>query len=317
MTHRSDANLRVVFAGTPEFAVEILYGLLDAGFDVPAVLTQPDRPAGRGRKPRASPVKDAASKLNLAVFQPEKIDQSVIDTVKRLQPQVVAVAAYGLILPVNFLATPRLGCVNLHASLLPRWRGAAPIQRAILAGDTQTGVTVMQMDQGLDTGDILATKSCPIDARDTGQTLHDRLATLGRELLPCSLLALSQDTLPGQPQDSGLATYAARLSKAEGLLDWNTSASDLERKVRAFNPWPIAYSHVDNTRLRIWEAKVVPNISSAQPGVVTNSGSDGIDVATGEGTLRLGKLQLPGARPIAALDFINARRLGPGTQLHD
>ena len=312
----SDKRLRVVFAGTPEFAAELLLGLLDAGFSIQAVLTQPDRPAGRGRKTRASAVKKTALTHNLPVLQPEKIDQTTIDTLESLQTQVIAVAAYGLILPPSLLRIPSLGCINLHASLLPRWRGAAPIQRAILAGDRDTGVTVMQMDAGLDTGDILDTRSCPIHPRDTAQTLHDRLAALGRELLPHALRELSERDLPGTPQDPSLATYASRLSKTEALLDWSKSALELERKVRAFNPWPVAFSQVDNERLRIWEASTVTSSSSAAPGVITGTSRDGIEVATGDGSLRLERLQFPGARPVAAIDLINAGRLAPGTRLH-
>ena len=309
-------RLRVVFAGTPEFAAELLLGLLDAGFSIQAVLTPPDRPAGRGRKTRASAVKKTALTHNLPVLQPEKIDQTAIDTIESLHTQVIAVAAYGLILPPSLLRVPSLGCINLHASLLPRWRGAAPIQRAILAGDRDTGVTVMQMDAGLDTGDILDTRSCPIHPRDTAQTLHDRLAILGRELLPRTLRKLSEGDLPGTPQDPSLATYASRLSKTEALIDWSKSALELERKVRAFNPWPVAFSEVDNERLRIWEASTVTSSSSAAPGVVTGTSRDGIEVATGDGSLRLERLQFPGARPLAAIDLINAGRLAPGTRLH-
>lgn len=313
---RSERSLRVVFAGTPEFAAELLLGLLDTGFCIPAVLTQPDRPAGRGRKTSASAVKKTALSRQLHVLQPQKIDQSVIEVIKGLRPQVIAVAAYGLILPPSLLRIPTLGCINLHASLLPRWRGAAPIQRAILAGDRRTGVTVMQMDAGLDTGDILDRRSCPIHPRDTAQTLHDRLVTLGRQLFPGALLEVSKGGLPGAAQDPELATYASRLSKAEALLDWTKSALELEREVRAFNPWPVAFTQIDNERVRIWEASVTTEPSSAEPGVVTGTSRDGIEVATGDGSLRLEKLQFPGARPLAALDLINAGRLTRGTKLH-
>ena len=223
---------------------------------------------------------------------------------------------YGLILPADLLTVAPLGCINLHASLLPRWRGAAPIQRAILAGDSKTGVTVMQMDEGLDTGDILATRSCPIHPDDTAQTLHDRLAALGRELLPASLRALSEGAVRARPQDPTISTYAARLTKAEGLLSWAEPASELERRVRAFNPWPVAFTHVDDQRLRIWQAKAKPGHFGAPAGVVIGIGKNGIDVASGDGVLRLEKVQLPGARPVAALDVINTGRLLPGTRLH-
>ena len=220
MSPSTDDQLRVVFAGTPDFAVEIFQGLIDAGVCIPAILTQPDRPSGRGRKTRSSPVKTAAIEKHIAVLLPKTIDKTTIEAVKVLQPDVVAVAAYGLIIPAEFLTIPPLGCINLHASLLPRWRGAAPIQRAILAGDSQTGVTAMQMDTQLDTGDILASQPCSIYDHDTAQTLHDRLARLGRILLPQSMLEQSAGTLTAVPQDNTQSTYATRLSKSEALLDW-------------------------------------------------------------------------------------------------
>lgn len=316
MSPSADGSLRVVFAGTPAFAVEIFHGLLNAGFTIPAVMTQPDRPAGRGRMPRASAVKMAALEKHITVLQPETIDQRIIEHVRRLRPQVIVVAAYGLILPSELLSLPALGCINLHASLLPRWRGAAPIQRAILAGDLHTGITVMQMDSGLDTGDILAARSCPIDTHDTAQTLHDRLARLGTELLPSSLLALSEGTLSAIPQDNTQSTYAARLSKSEALLDWHNDATELAKKIRAFNPWPVAYSNIGNKRVKIWEAVALPDTTASQPGVVFAAGASGIDIATGKGTLRVRQLQLPGARPVSAADVVNAGRLLPGTRLH-
>ena len=316
MVPGSNDNFRVVFAGTPAFAAEILLGLCDAGFDIPVVLTQPDRPAGRGRKPRLSAVKVTALAKNISVLQPQHIDQTVVETIRRLEPALVAVAAYGLLLPAEFLTVAPLGCINLHASVLPRWRGAAPIQRAILAGDRETGVTVMQMDEGLDTGDILDTQSCPIHPGDTSQTLHDRLAALGRALLPASLLALSEGALPPRPQDAALSTYAARVTKAEGLLIWSDAANALERRVRAFNPWPVAFTHAGGQRLRIWQAKAKTEIPQAPPGVVSGIGDSGIDVATGDAILCLEKIQLPGARVVTALDMINTGRLLPGTRLH-
>ena len=316
MNPRRDVPLRVVFAGTPVFAAEILHGLIDAGFTIPAVLTQPDRPSGRGRKLKPSAVKQAAVSHAIPVLQPQKIVPAVIETVKRLNPDVVAVAAYGLILPADFLHMPALGCVNLHASILPRWRGAAPIQRAILAGDEVTGVSVMQMDEGLDTGAVLAQESCCITPRETAQTLHDKLAALGRDLFARSISALARGELPANVQDPALSTYAARLSKMEGLLDWNSSATELERRVRAFNPWPVAFCNLGEKTLRIWEARAIPECGDDQPGVVTGSSSNGVDIATGEGTLRLEKLQLSGGVPFAAIDFVNSGRLPPGTRLN-
>jgi methionyl-tRNA formyltransferase len=312
---RCAPELRLGFAGTPAFAATVLRRLLDAKFGVSCVLTRPDRPAGRGRKSRVSAVKESALAAGLSVSQPPKLDAGVVDALRRQSLDILIVVAYGLILPAPVLATPRLGCINVHASLLPRWRGAAPIQRALLAGDAETGVSIMQMDEGLDTGPILARRHCSIAPDDTTQSLHDRLADLGADLLLATLPALVEGGIEPMEQDETLATYAARLSKEEALVDWRQPAAHLERMVRAFNPWPVAYTTVGDSRLRIWEALAMGNGSDRPAGTVIDASNAGIDVATGEGTLRLLTVQTPGGRPIAALDFLNAHELANGTLL--
>ena len=269
--------------------------------------TQPDRPAGRGRKLTASPVKALAVQHGIPVHQPATLKDSEAQRVlAALQPDVLVVVAYGLILPQAVLDIPRLGCLNIHASLLPRWRGAAPIQRAILAGDTETGVTLMQMDAGLDTGAMLAVVRCPITPDDTSQSLHDRLAQLGTSALRDTLEQLSANSVTAQVQDSAQACYAAKISKQEARMDWTRSALELERQVRAFNPWPVAFAELDAAPLRVWSARVIPSGSGAAPGMVVSAGKQGIDVTTGAGCLRLLQVQLPGGKPVSAADFLHA-----------
>ena len=300
---------RVVFAGTPDFAVPPLEALIREGYDLCAVYTQPDRPAGRGRRLTPSPAKLTASRHGIPIRQPGSLrSEQEQAELRDLRPDVMVVAAYGLILPRAILEAPRLGCINIHASLLPRWRGAAPIQRAILAGDIETGITLMQMDPGLDTGPILAQARCPIEPRDTAQTLHDRLAVLGARVLVENLPVFARGDLSAQPQDDALATYARKLDKAEAALDWSQSAAFLERQVRAFNPWPVAFTSVGGKPLRIWEALAI-NDSASDPGSILRASREGIDVATGKGTLRLLKLQLPGGRPVAAGEFLSGHHL--------
>jgi methionyl-tRNA formyltransferase len=302
--------MKIVFAGTPEFSVPALQSLLDSPHDVLAVYTQPDRPAGRGRKTTASPVKQLAMQHELPVYQPDSLKtEAAQQTLAALQPDLMVVIAYGLILPPGVLAIPHMGCVNVHASLLPRWRGAAPIQRAILAGDTETGVCLMQMDAGLDTGPVLASTVCPIETEDTGSRLHDRLAQLGAQLLSDSLTALEQGQLEPRWQDEALACYAGKLEKSEARIDWNMPAVEIMRRIRAFNAWPVAETRYADRQLRIWDALVVPGEAEALPGTVQSVDKTGIEVACGEGRLRLLELQLPGARAVTAGEFINAHAM--------
>lgn len=303
-------RLRLVFAGTPDFAVPGLHACRDAGADVVAVYTQPDRPAGRGRKLAPSPVKQAALAAGIAVEQPESLKSS--EAQQRLldyAPDLMVVIAYGLILPRKVLAIPRLGCWNVHASLLPRWRGAAPIQRAILAGDAETGVCLMQMEAGLDTGPVLLSEATPIHADDTGGSLHDRLAEIGARVLRDGLLRIARGgTLPATPQSANGATYAHKLDKAEARLDFTRPAPELERKVRAFDPWPIAEAELAGERVRVRAAQQLEsNVHGAAPGCILAASKAGIDVACGQGVLRILKLQRAGGRAIAATDYLNAR----------
>jgi len=309
--------MKILFAGTPDFSVPSLQALLDSSHSVVAVYTQPDRPAGRGRKRAASPVKQLAMQHGIPVCQPDSLKpEATQQQLAEWQPELMVVVAYGLLLPPAVLAIPRLGCVNVHASLLPRWRGAAPIQRAILAGETETGVCLMQMDAGLDTGPVLACSSCAITADDTGSRLHDKLSLQGARLLSQNLAALENGSLKPSLQDGALASYAGKLQKSEARIDWNASATDIANKIRAFNSWPVAETRYDGRQLRIWEAYPVLTASNALPGTVLSASRSGIEVACGEGRLCIHKVQLPGARAIDASDFINAHAL-PGVTLGD
>jgi len=299
--------MRIVFAGTPEFSVPALQALLDSRHEVVAVYTQPDRPSGRGRRTSPSPVKQLACVHGLPVCQPGSLRGAGAGReLAAWQPDLMVVVAYGLLLPPDILAIPRLGCVNVHASLLPRWRGAAPIQRAILAGDSETGICLMQMEAGLDTGPVLASTGCPIRADDTASRLHDRLARLGGRLLADQLEALEQGRLTPRVQDETRVTYASKLDKAEASLDWEESAEVLARKVRAFNAWPVAETRYLGRQLRIWEALPLADGPAVPAGTVVAATPAGIDVVCGSGMLRLTRVQLPGARPVSAADFVNA-----------
>ncbi|NNF95982.1 MAG: methionyl-tRNA formyltransferase, partial [Halobacteria archaeon] len=290
--------------------------LINTPHEILAVYTQPDRPAGRGRKLKPSPVKQLALEHQLPVLQPASLKTvESVEELRAFEADVMVVAAYGLLLPPEVLTIPRYGCLNIHASLLPRWRGAAPIQRAILAGDTQTGITIMQMDAGLDTGAMLLKKSCPITQEDTSASLHDRLAKLGAQAIGEALNQLSD--LKASPQDENQVTYANKLSKSEALLDWHRSAEDLARRVRAFNPWPVAQTTVNGQTLRIWAARPQTEQTEVTAGTVIRYHKQGIDVACGNGVLRITRLQPAGSKPMDAAAFLNGRpdMLTPGTQL--
>lgn len=317
-------SLRVIFAGTPDFAAASLATLLASNHDVIAVYTQPDRPAGRGRKLTPSPVKALALEHDLPVYQPVTLKEGEAQAqLKALEADIMVVVAYGLLLPQAVLDIPRLGCLNVHASLLPRWRGAAPIQRAIEAGDGQSGVTIMQMDAGLDTGPMLLTRTTPIDADTTGGTLHDRLATLGGEAIVEALDALAGTGLEAVPQPASGVTYAAKLSKAEAELDFREPAKALAARIQAFNPWPVAWTTLGDDTLRLWRASVGqsrPDDPQAAPGTLLPAAPDALRVACGsqgEEVLCVHQAQLPGGKPLLARDLLNARgdRLRTGTRL--
>jgi methionyl-tRNA formyltransferase len=299
--------LRLVFAGTPEFAAEHLKALLDTPHQIVAVYTQPDRPAGRGQKLMPSPVKQLAVEHGIPVLQPPTLrDPAAQAELKALGADLMVVVAYGLILPQVVLDTPRLGCINSHASLLPRWRGAAPIQRAVQAGDAESGVTVMQMEAGLDTGPMLLKVTTPISASDTGGSLHDRLAQLGPQAVLLAIEGLAAGTLKGEMQDDALANYAHKLNKDEARIDWSRPAVELERLVRAFNPWPICHSSLDGEPLKVLAAAL--GEGKGAPGQILAASKDGLTVACGEGALLLTRLQLPGGKPLNFADLYNSRR---------
>ena len=304
------APLRIAFAGTPAFSVPCLQAALASGAEVVGVWTQPDRPAGRGKQIVASPVKTAALARGLPVFQPDSLkSEAAREPLRALEPDLMVVVAFGLILPQAVLSIPRLGCWNVHASLLPRWRGAAPIQRAIEAGDTETGVCLMQMEKGLDTGPVLLELRTPVMPGDTGGTLHDRLSELGAQVLADGLARLREGSLPApQPQPADGVTYAHKLDKGEARLDWTQPATALANTVRAFNPWPVAEAQLAGERVRVHEAAALLLAHGRAPGTVLLAGRDGIDIACGEGALRLRTLQRDGGKPMAAADYLNGRR---------
>jgi methionyl-tRNA formyltransferase len=302
---------KIIFAGTPTFAVPPLQALIASGQQIVAVYTQPDRPSGRGQILTASPVKQTALDHQIPVLQPKTLrDPEAVDELRELGADLMVVVAYGLLLPQAVLDAPRLGCINVHASLLPRWRGAAPIQRAILAGDEETGVTIMSMEAGLDTGPMYLIRHVPIEPRETGGSLHDKLAMLGAEALMEALPGVFGGTLIPQPQDDALATYAKKLSKNEAIVDWGRSAEEIDRMIRAFDPWPVAQTRLGDMSLRLWGSEIVPDGSTGiSPGKVIKADRSGVDVATGDGVLRITRLQPPGKRSMTAADFLNARKL--------
>ncbi len=311
-------SLRIIFAGTPDFAARHLDALLSSGHQVVGVFTQPDRPAGRGKKLMPSPVKVLAEEHGLPVFQPVSLrPQENQQLVADLNADVMVVVAYGLILPKAVLDMPRLGCINVHGSLLPRWRGAAPIQRSLWAGDTDTGVTIMQMDVGLDTGDMLYKLACPITAEDTSATLYDKLAELGPKGLIDTLQQLADNRAQPEVQDEALVTYAEKLSKEEARLDWSLPAVQLERCIRAFNPWPMSWLEIDGQPVKVWQASVFVGQANAAPGIIIEASKQGIQVATVEGILNLESLQPAGKKAMSAQDLLNSRRewFTPGNSL--
>ena len=311
-------SLRIIFAGTPDFAALHLDALLSSGHQVVGVFTQPDRPAGRGKKLMPSPVKVLAEEHSLPIFQPASLrPQENQQLVADLNADVMVVVAYGLILPKAVLDMPRLGCINVHGSLLPRWRGAAPIQRSLWAGDADTGVTIMQMDVGLDTGDMLYKLSCPITDEDTSATLYDKLAELGPKGLIDTLQQLADNRVQPEVQDEALVTYADKLSKEEARLDWSLPAAQLERCIRAFNPWPMSWLEIDGQPVKVWQASVIAGPVNAAPGTIVEANKQGIQVATVEGILNLESLQPAGKKAMSAQDLLNSRRewFTPGNSL--
>lgn len=322
ISSRATQPLRIIFAGTPEFSVPPLQALLDSEHEIVGVYTQPDRPAGRGRKLTASPVKALALEHGLSVFQPENFKtEEACQQLASLKADLMVVVAYGLILPKTVLDMPTYGCLNIHASLLPRWRGAAPIQRAIEAGDAESGVTIMQMDIGLDTGDMLHKVATKITPEDNAQALHDRLSRLGSQALMETLSALQSQTLQPKKQDESLVTYAHKLSKAEAEIDWHQPAESIVRKIQAFNPWPVAFTHFQDKPLRIGQAKQLSNSELAEltqyvdqdllahnsPGLVLSSSKEGVVVMTGTQPILLQQMQPSGKKMMSAYDFALSR----------
>lgn len=307
------SSLNIVFAGTPAFGLPCLDALADSSHHIQAIYTQPDRPAGRGRKMQASAVKEWALAHDIAVYQPLNFkNPEAIAELSALKPDVLVVIAYGLILPKAVLDIPRLGCINVHASLLPRWRGASPIQHAVLHGDTESGVTIMQMDVGMDTGDMLCRVACPITPLDTAANLHDKLADISAKPLLDVLDALSTQRIHPEVQNSDLVTYAGKINKEDARIRWEQSAVEIDRQIRAFNPWPVAYTALGEEVLRVHQAQATDIECTEAPGTVMNLDKKGMLVATGHNAIRLERIQLPGGKAISIADWLNAGR----TQLH-
>lgn len=301
----TQARLRLAFAGTPELARKVLESLIHAGeHTIEVVLTQPDRPAGRGRQLKPSEVKVCALENGIPILQPEKAKDLDIECLNNCD--LMLVVAYGLLITPEVLKKPKFGCINIHTSLLPRWRGAAPIQRAIEAGDKETGITFMQMDQDLDTGAILEQISCPIHTNETGGQLHDRLAEISADNINTVLTKIAKNELPPIKQDESKSTYARKIFKQEAKLDWTKSATELERKVRAFNPFPVTHTQIKSLNIRIWETEIKSTNGNHSPGTVLNSKSS-LDIVTGDGVLSITKLQLPGKKMMVIKDFLNGQ----------
>ncbi len=308
--------MRIIFAGTPDFSVFALKSLIESKHEICAVYTQPDRPAGRGRKLTPSPVKKYALEHNIEVLQPENLkNEDTQEKLRSFDADVMIVVAYGLILPQAVLDIPRLGCINIHASILPRWRGAAPIQRAIEAGDKASGVTIMQMDAGLDTGAIIRIDECDITTQDTGGSLHDKLAEIGGRSI---IMALDQIIEPGftpEPQDDSQANYANKLSKKEAQIDWSSDAQTIIDTVHAFNPWPVAHTVLNGDAMRVWEATSTNSSATAKPGEVISCDKDGLKVGCGSGVVCITRIQLPGGKQTDISAFVNSKTIEPGTIL--
>ena len=299
--------MNIVFAGTPLFTLPSLEALAQSNHHLTAIYTQPDRPAGRGHKLQASPVKIWAEMHNLSVYQPVNFKtQASINELAALAPDIIVVIAYGLILPRTILTIPQYGCINVHASLLPRWRGASPIQQAILQDDAESGITIMQMDEGMDTGAMLASVSCPIETHDTAGDLHDKLAQLASKPLLAVLDAIASRIQHPTPQENHEATYAPKIKKEDAAINWQHSAVKINCQIRAFNPWPIAYTHANQTTVRIHQARVINQTSMARPGTIIAINKDGMQIATGDKILLIEQLQFAGGKPISVADVLNA-----------
>lgn len=308
------ATIRTVFMGTPEFAIPTLEGLIEVGVNLVAVFTQPDRPSGRGKKLTPPPVKVLAESRGIPVHQPARLrEPAVVEQLRSLAPDLIVVVAYGQILPRSVLEIPKYGCINVHASLLPRYRGAAPINKAVVDGEEATGVTTMLMDVGLDTGDMLVKRSTPIGFEETAGGLHDRLALLGREAMAETLGRLCAGTLQPEPQDDAWSSYAPMLKKEDGRIDWSRSAPEIHNLVRGLDPWPGAYTHLDGEVLKL--ARTLPEAGEGEPGTVVSAGHEGVRIACGEGILLVRELQLPGRRRLAADEFLRGRPIPPGSRL--
>ena len=299
-------SLNIIFAGTPDFAAAALQACISSHHHILAVYTQPDRPAGRGRKINYGPVKQLALEAKIPVFQPQRLEAQQFEQLQSFDADLMLVSAYGMLLPKEVLEIPKLGCINIHASLLPKWRGAAPIQRAIIAGDQQTGISIMQMVEALDAGPVLETFVCDIKKHDTGSSLHDRLAQMAANEIVGVLDQLQNKELHAVEQDETLVSYAKKILKQEANINWQQSASEIERKIRAFNAWPVAYSYLNDLRIRIWQAECLSGSGNDIAGRIVSSNKEGIQVVTGDGVLNLTTLQQAGGKIISAQDFVNA-----------
>lgn len=314
----SGKNLKIIFAGTPEFAAQHLSHLIEQGYNIVACYTQPDRPAGRGKKLQPSAVKQIAQQHDIPVCQPQSLkEETSLEQLSQWQADLMIVVAYGLLLPKQALDTPKYGCINVHGSLLPKWRGAAPIQRAVLEGDAETGVTIMQMDVGLDTGDMLLIETCPIEANDTSGSIYEKLQSIGPIALLKAVDNIASNTISPIKQDNAKATYAHKLTKQEAEIDWQEDATVIERKIRGYQPWPVAHANLKGHTVKVWQASVTDSNSNKPAGEVLSADKQGIAIQTGHGVLVIHRLQPQGKKPMSAGDFVNGRLdwVAPGTSL--